>query len=76
MSWPEIAAEPRYVGIPVTSLYMFAKGERPLAKEHMDRLGISERPPRHQFGWLLSFWETKDWAKEIHSTDGGLKGGG
>lgn len=25
-----------------------------------------QRPPRHQFGWLMSFYETKEWAEIIH----------
>jgi hypothetical protein len=44
-SWPHIARLPRYSGIPFTSLYMWAKGERPLADEHLARLGIPHEKP-------------------------------
>jgi len=44
-SWPEIARLPRYSGIPFTSLYMFAKGKRPLADEWLDKLGIPHEKP-------------------------------
>jgi len=40
MSWPKIARLPRYSQIPMTSLYMWVKGKRPLSDEHKQRLGI------------------------------------
>lgn len=40
MSWPRIARLPRYCQIPMTSLYMWAKGERPLSDEHKRTLGL------------------------------------
>jgi len=64
VSWAEISAE--LANIPPGSLYSWAITEdRPLRDEYKKRLGLREHPPRQQFGWLLSFWSTKDWAKEI-----------
>ena len=45
MSWPDIARLERYSEIPMTSLYMFAIGKRPLADEHKLKLGIPVQQP-------------------------------
>ena len=44
-SWPAIARLPRYCQIPMTSLYMWATGKRPLADEWLDVLGIPHEKP-------------------------------
>ena len=33
---------------------------------HVGKCPKKLRPPRHQLGWLMSFYETKEWDKVIH----------
>ena len=66
LKWSEIVSEYPYSEIPLPTLSMIYHGKRGVPDKYK-RLGVCERPPRHQFGWLMSFYETKEWKKVIEN---------